>query len=174
MSGTDFLTSAARFFVKIYFHKKCGVYEAYQKRPWLFWYAESCRMGSFGTHTMNLLYDFLWHMSICAHICSHLLCICTINHLAIHTLLLLNCPSKFGIFKSQKGWYRCTSNGPSKPDRESAARETVPKSKYKENENTGHIPLGEIDLLRVFRVCFDLRSVDRRHQFRRKRGNQWC
>ena len=31
MSGTDFLTSVARFFVKIYFHKKCGVFEACKK-----------------------------------------------------------------------------------------------------------------------------------------------
>lgn len=31
MSGTDFLTSAARFFVKIYFHKKYGVFEACKK-----------------------------------------------------------------------------------------------------------------------------------------------
>ena len=31
MSGTDFLTSVARFFVKIYFHKKCGVFEARKK-----------------------------------------------------------------------------------------------------------------------------------------------
>ena len=27
----DFLTSEARFFVKIYFHKKCGVFEACKK-----------------------------------------------------------------------------------------------------------------------------------------------
>ena len=28
---SDFLTSVARFFVKIYFHKKCGVFEACKK-----------------------------------------------------------------------------------------------------------------------------------------------
>ena len=31
MSGTDFLTSVARFFVKTCFHKKCGVFEACKK-----------------------------------------------------------------------------------------------------------------------------------------------
>ena len=31
MSGTDFLTSAARFFVKRKLHKKCGVFEACKK-----------------------------------------------------------------------------------------------------------------------------------------------
>ena len=28
---SDFLTSSARFFVKIYLHKKCGVFEACKK-----------------------------------------------------------------------------------------------------------------------------------------------
>ena len=31
MSGTDFLTSEARFFVKRKLHKKCGVFEACKK-----------------------------------------------------------------------------------------------------------------------------------------------
>ena len=31
MSGTDFLTSVARFFVKTCFHKKCGVFSACKK-----------------------------------------------------------------------------------------------------------------------------------------------
>ena len=31
MSGTDFLTSVARFFVKTCFHKKCGVFAACKK-----------------------------------------------------------------------------------------------------------------------------------------------
>ena len=31
MSGTDFLTSVARFFVKRKLHKKCGVFEACKK-----------------------------------------------------------------------------------------------------------------------------------------------
>ena len=32
----DFLTSKARFFVKLKLHKKCGVFEARQKSQWLF------------------------------------------------------------------------------------------------------------------------------------------
>ena len=49
------------------------------------------------------------------------------------------------------------SNGPSKPDRESAARETMPKSKYQENENTGHIPLGEsIVVIQSVLICVPL------------------
>ena len=42
-------------------------------------------------------------MSMFVRIYSYFLYVCTINHTVIHTLLLLNYPLKFGIFKSQKG-----------------------------------------------------------------------